>query len=323
MTETLLTADGLSRSFDGREVVRGVSFEVPKGQSVGLLGPNGAGKTTIFRMLAGCLAPSRGKVIVAGSNLQVRPAEARRSIGYMPESAASYGEMTAREYLQFRAELSGRCLSRASVLDAVTRSVQMAHATGAIDRPIATLSKGYRQRMMLAAALVGDPPVLLLDEPTAGLDPNQVLEVRSLIRELSRDRAIVVSTHVLSEVEASCSHALILSEGKLIASGSLDELKRNQAGSRFRIVYRGTLPNLLEGALRESSSWNDEPARAEGTRALSFVESSSLSRAAVLAHFSSASREVLEFGPVRTPLDEIFASLTALDAGRTREGFQT
>lgn len=313
MTETLLSIEGLARSFGGREVIKGVSFQIQKGQCAGLLGPNGAGKTTIFRMLAGALAPTRGTIRIAGHDLREEASKARRALGYMPETGAVYGEMTTLEYLRFRAELSGRCPGSRGRDAAARRAAELTHVADVLSSPLGVLSKGYLQRVMLAAAIVGDPPVLLLDEPTAGLDPNQVLEVRALVAELAQTRTIIISTHVLSEVEAVCSHALILSEGKLIASGTISELVRSSASSRVKILYLGAPPESLIGWLRENGRFvSDEPSD-EG-RALVFSESDEVRRQEVLRRLLAQGAEVIELSPVRAPLEAVFAQLTQASA---------
>ncbi len=314
MTETLLSIEGLSRSFGGREIIKGVSFQIPKGQCAGLLGPNGAGKTTIFRMLAGALAPTRGTIRIAGHDLREEASKARRALGYMPETGAVYGEMTTLEYLRFRAELSGRCPGRKTTDTAALRAAELTRVADVLSSPLGILSKGYLQRVMLAAALVGDPPVLLLDEPTAGLDPNQVIEVRALIAELAKTRTIIISTHVLSEVEAVCSHALILSEGELIASGTISELVRSSASSQVRVLYLGARPENLVAWLREKARLiSDEPSD-EG-RALVFSESEEVRRQVVLERLLAQGAEVIELSPVHAPLEEVFAQLTRASGG--------
>lgn len=218
----------LTRTFGAVVAVSNLSFSVKPGEAVGLLGPNGAGKTTTFRLLTGSLGPSSGEIRIMGRPITGDPLEARRHIGYMPENAPLYPEMTAAEYLYFRAELTG--LRGEQRRRASRQAAEEAHAASALGTMIGHLSKGFRQRVALAAALIGRPPVLLLDEPTAGLDPNQVEQVRALVREVAKERAVLLSTHVLSEIEATCQRAIVLSKGKIVLQGNLEELRRPPEG---------------------------------------------------------------------------------------------
>src|SRR5690606_25656424 len=219
----MIEAIDLEKSFGKVRAVRGISFEVRAGEAVGFLGPNGAGKTTTFRMLAGTIGPTSGKVRLAGIELGEEPIAAKRAVGYMAENAPLYPELTGHEYLHYRAELRG--IVRKSRGRSVAQAAERAHADKVLGTRIAHLSKGYQRRLALADALLGDPPILLLDEPTSGLDPNQVLEVRRLIADLAADHAVMLSTHVLSEVEATCSRAIIVNHGLVVGQGSLSELK--------------------------------------------------------------------------------------------------
>lgn len=224
----MIEALHLTRTFGAVVAVSDLSFCVRPGEAVGLLGPNGAGKTTTFRLLTGSLGATSGDIQVMGRPVAADPIGARRQIGYMPENAPLYPEMTALEYLSFRAELVG--LRGAKRSKASREAAEEAHVSSALGTIIGHLSKGFRQRVALAAALIGRPPVLLLDEPTAGLDPNQVEQVRALVREVSKERAVLLSTHVLSEVEATCQRAIVISHGKIVLEGKLDELGRPPDG---------------------------------------------------------------------------------------------
>jgi ABC-2 type transport system ATP-binding protein len=231
----MITVEGLKKSYSGTSfAVRDVSFRVEKGEVVGFLGPNGAGKSTTLRVVAGFLGPTEGKITLAGCDLEQDPIGARSQVGYMPEAVPLYPEMRVREYLGFRAEAknvpkSGR---RAFVDYAMERS----KTTDVADKLIGHLSKGYRQRVGLADALVARPPILILDEPTAGLDPNQIREVRSLICELGREHAVLLSTHILTEAEATCDRALVIAKGALVAQGSIDELRKLSRSRAVRIT---------------------------------------------------------------------------------------
>lgn len=194
-----------------------VSFSVAKGEVLGFLGPNGAGKSTTMKMATGFLAPTSGSIGICGADVAEAPLVAKRQIGYLPEGAPAYPDMTPRGFLAFVADIRGlRGARRRQRLDSVIASV---HLEPVLDQPIDTLSKGFKRRVGLAQAILHDPPVLILDEPTDGLDPNQKHEVRELIRAMAADKAIVISTHILEEVEAVCSRAVIIARGRLLAEG--------------------------------------------------------------------------------------------------------
>ncbi len=220
----MIVLDRLTRTFGPLTAVDGISLDVAEGEVLGFLGPNGAGKTTTMRMIAGYLQPSAGRVEVCGFDLAAKPIEAKRRIGYLPEGAPLYGDMTPRRFLAFAAEVRG--FDGAERRRRIERVAEMVSLEEALDRPIETLSKGFKRRVGLAQALIHDPPVLVLDEPTDGLDPNQKHQVRSLIRTMAKDKAIVISTHILEEVEAVCSRAVIIAEGRLVADGTAEALLR-------------------------------------------------------------------------------------------------
>src|SRR5688572_1218844 len=231
----MIEAERLAKDYGTVLAVDDVSFSVGTGEVVGFLGPNGAGKSTTLRMLAGFLAPTRGRVLLHGFDMQKQPLLARERLGYMPEASPLYPELKVREYLGFRAAL--KRVPRAKRVAAVGRAMERARVSDVADTLILHLSKGYRQRVGLADALVASPPLLILDEPTAGLDPNQIREVRELVRELGRDHTILLSTHILSEVEAVCGRALVIDRGKLVAEGSIESLlARGREGSLTALV---------------------------------------------------------------------------------------
>jgi ABC-2 type transport system ATP-binding protein len=227
----------LSKSYGPFEAVRDVSFRVDKGEVVGFLGPNGAGKSTTLRILAGFLGATSGRVRIAGHDIGDEPIEARAKLGYMPETSPLYPEMRVREYLAFRAEL--KRIPRRARRDAVERALADARVEDVASVLIGHLSKGYRQRVGLADALLGSPPLLILDEPTAGLDPNQIREVRDLIGRLGQDHTVLLSTHILSEVEATCSRALVIARGRLVAEGTIDAIRAMQRRTGVNITARG------------------------------------------------------------------------------------
>jgi ABC-2 type transport system ATP-binding protein len=234
----MISVEGVRKRYGPLVAVDGLTFEIGRGEVVGFLGPNGAGKTTTMRMLAGTLQPDAGEVRLDGRSIGDALAEAKRRIGYMPESNALYGEMLVSEYLDFTAEL--RDLKGAARRSALGEAVERTGIGGVYHRPISQLSKGYRQRVGLAAAILHRPELLILDEPTEGLDPNQRVEIRGLIRELGRDRTVLLSTHVLGEVEATCNRLLIISRGRLVADGSVAELlEASRGGGRYVVEAEG------------------------------------------------------------------------------------
>jgi ABC-2 type transport system ATP-binding protein len=212
----------ISRNFGRFQAVSNVSFQVQKSEVLGFLGPNGAGKSTTMKMLTGYLQPSSGDALICGHSVTKQSLKARAKIGYLPESAPSYGEMQVEEFLRFAGKVRG--LTGGKLNSQIEKVLEDTSLQTVRKQLIETLSKGYRQRTCLAQSLLHDPPVLLLDEPTDGLDPNQKFEVRKLISQLKEDRTILVSTHILEEVEAICTRAIILSEGKIVGDGTPEEL---------------------------------------------------------------------------------------------------
>lgn len=216
----MIEVSHVSRNFGDFRAVNDVSFSIPTGQIVGLLGPNGAGKTTTMRMITGFLSPSSGKILIDGIDVAEKPVETKKKIGYMPESAPLYGDMIVEDYLVYIAKIHGE--------DPAVKVPLLCNECGlkeVMSKNINELSRGNRQRVALAHALMADPEILILDEPTSGLDPNQVEDVRAIIREIGKTRTVIISTHILSEVETMCSRAIIIAGGKLVADSPIDELK--------------------------------------------------------------------------------------------------
>ena len=219
----MIEAQNLTKDFGVIRAVDGVSFQLEKGEILGFLGPNGAGKSTTMKMLTGFLAPSTGEAFVGGYSILENPERVKNLIGYLPETSASYPEMNVTEFLTFIAEVRG---FRGAVLVSKVEDVIIRCFLESVRyQPIDTLSKGFRQRVGFAQAIIHDPPVLVLDEPTDGLDPNQKHEVRNLIRAMGQDKAIILSTHILEEVDAVCSRVMIISEGKVVADGTPQEIR--------------------------------------------------------------------------------------------------
>ena len=233
----MIEVQSLTKDYGSVVAVRDLSFQVAKGEIVGFLGPNGAGKSTTLRILAGFLGATDGRVTVAGYDVAEESLQARRSIGYMPEASPLYPELRVSEYLLFRAR--AKQVPRSERRDAIERAMKLASIKDVERTLIRHLSKGYRQRVGLADALLAKPPLLILDEPTAGLDPNQIREVRNVIRSLGDEHTILISTHILSEVEAMCDRAIVIDRGMLVAEGPLDTLRDSLRSKGARVSVRG------------------------------------------------------------------------------------
>jgi ABC-2 type transport system ATP-binding protein len=232
----MLEVRELAKQFGAINAVRGVSFTVARGEVLGFLGPNGAGKTTTMRMITGFLPPTAGTAVIDGHDITAEPVAAKRMVGYLPENAPAYHSMTVTNFLKFVAEIRG--LRGARGREAVESAIQRSHLDSVRHQTIATLSKGYRQRTCFAQAILHDPPVLIMDEPTDGLDPNQKHTVRTMIREMAAQKAIIVSTHILEEVDAVCSRAIIISKGRIVANGTPTELRARSETGRLDDVFR-------------------------------------------------------------------------------------
>lgn len=309
----------LTKRYPGRVAVDGVSFHVNPGEIVGFLGPNGAGKSTTMRILAGYLPATGGTVRVAGHDVAAESIEVRRRIGYMPESCPLYGEMRVDEYLRFRARLKGVPRSKLK-----TRLAEVKERCGIADvgsRIIGHLSKGYRQRVGLAESLVHEPELLILDEPTIGLDPNQIRLVRSLITSLAERHTILLSTHILSEVEMTCQRVLILNKGRIVASDTPDRLRRRMEGEatvtaeiegpQAEVVSAlRALPGVSEVIPEGTGPWIRHTLRAAREDDI---------RAAIFAVVAERKWRLRELHQEAATLEDIFVSLTKSDEAEARQ----
>jgi ABC-2 type transport system ATP-binding protein len=240
----VISVENLTKRFFTKTAIEGMSFEVEKGEILGFLGPNGAGKTTTMRIITGYMPSTDGTVKVDGFDVADQPLEVRRRIGYLPENPPLYTEMTVKGYLQFVAKLKG--VTGAKVQDDVNRAMDKVNITDVQERIIAKLSKGYKQRVGIAQALLNDPPVLILDEPTIGLDPKQIQEVRELIKSLAGNHTVVLSTHILPEVEQTCHRVIIIDRGKIVAVDTPQNLRSQiQGGARVFIEVEGPVAEVL------------------------------------------------------------------------------
>ena len=243
----MIKVENLSKHFGAKIAVNDISFTVEKGEVLGLLGPNGSGKSTTMRIITGYYPATSGRVTVGGFDVAEHPLEAKRLMGYLPESAPGYADMTVHGFLGFAAELRG--LTGANKKAAIERAIEMCFLQLVVYQTIDTLSKGYKHRTCLAQSLIHDPQVLVMDEPTDGLDPNQKHEVRNLIRKMAPEKAIIFSTHILEEVEEACTRAIIIDRGRMVASGTPAELKARAPSGKLDDVFRAlTLPDTVKAA---------------------------------------------------------------------------
>jgi ABC-2 type transport system ATP-binding protein len=310
----MIEALNLHRQYGDFVAVHGMTFSVQEGEILGILGPNGAGKTTTLRMLTGFLPPSEGRVTLDGEDLfhGSKPAAVRRNIGYLPENVALYPEMRVEEYLTYRARLEE--LPRGIARQSIAETLQSCLLGSVRRQLIGTLSKGYRQRVGLAAAILHRPRVLVLDEPTVGLDPKQIIAIRELIRELGRRSTLILSTHILPEVELLCDRVLIIDRGTLIDQGTPADLRRRwMAGREVRVVLEGAAPDA-ESALTQVpgvSSVRPSPAVAGGW--VVECEDGTDPRADIFRQVVARGWVLVELAEQQASLEEVFVRLTTQD----------
>ena len=311
----MIEAAGLARRYGEFTAVEGISFSIADGEILGMLGPNGAGKTTTIRMITGFLPPTAGQVTINGHDLFREPNRARREIGYLPENVALYPEMRVSEYLGYRTKLEG--MPRQDAKGAIEETVDRCLLGEVRNQIIGTLSKGYRQRVGLAAAILHGPRVLVLDEPTVGLDPKQIIAIRELIRELGRERTLLLSTHILSEVEQLCARVLIIDRGRIVAEGTPSELRaQSQGHTAVQVTLKGTVEaaesglRALDGVLDVTTldaGGGDSSYRLEAEPGADLRED--VFRTAVASDWT-----LLELVEQRVSLEDVFVRLTNRDA---------
>jgi ABC-2 type transport system ATP-binding protein len=312
--DSMIEVRELTKRYARHEAVRGISFSVNRGEIVGFLGPNGAGKTTTLRMLTGYLPPTSGTATIAGFDIFRESIEARRKIGYMPENVPLYEDMRVREYLKFRAQLKG--LGSSDTRRRVGDVIDTCGLGNVRRKMIRTLSKGYRQRVGLADALVHDPELLILDEPTNGLDPNQIRQIRELIRQLGRSHTVLISTHILSEVEMTCNRVIIIDSGQIKAADTPANLVgQMRAAGRIQVEIQES-PDVVApalGRLEHVKKVTPEPLEDGWTRCTVWVDSGTDSReriAQLASQFGWPLRSL--FRQVAT-LEDVFVELTRKD----------
>ncbi len=305
----MIEVEKVSRAFGPFRAVDDISFSVKKGEIVGLLGPNGAGKTTTMRMITGFLVPTSGTIKIDGADIETDPEGAKRKIGYMPESAPLYSDMIVEDYLRYVAEVQG-----VDPGAKVPRLCAMCGLAEVMHKNIGDLSRGYRQRVGLAHALMNDPEILILDEPTSGLDPNQIIEVRELIRDIGKTRTVIISTHILSEVEMLCDRVIIISRGKIVADSPRAELRRRYGHSAaLKVQVGGCGPDALASAasglagVAGVSPTDGEPGL---TAALIAVDGADDIRPAFFELAKTTGWTVYEMAMQKNSLEDVFHSLT-------------
>ena len=310
--DTLLAIEGLSKRFGAITAVDGIGFKVGRGEVLGFLGPNGAGKSTTMRMIAGYLPPDRGSIAVCGLDVARQPLEIKRRLGYLPEGAPTYGDMTPSSIMSFVADV--RRFARTDKRRRIEAMVERLHLATVLHQPIDTLSKGFKRRVGLALALLHEPDVLILDEPTDGLDPNQKHEVRALLGELATDRAIIISTHILEEVEAICGRAIIIARGRIVVDARpADLLARSAYHNAVGLRLPAAQAALAQAALvrLESVAGVEEHQGQGGAELIAFPKPGAEILDSVRAAVREGGIAVDEIYVERGRLDEVFRELTA------------
>ncbi|HWB94728.1 MAG TPA: ATP-binding cassette domain-containing protein [Puia sp.] len=302
--------ENLFKRYGVQAAVDGVSFQVKTGEILGFLGPNGAGKSTTMKMITGYIGIGGGDILIGDKSVKLHSAELKKHIGYLPEHNPLYEEMPVMDYLRFCAELQG--VSPADVPARVRQMIVDCSLDAEKHKKIGELSKGYRQRVGLAQAMIHDPEILILDEPTTGLDPNQIIEIRKLIRELGREKTVILSTHILPEVEATCDRILIINKGRIVADGTAESLRRQAVGQQVLVVK-------IEDAVEAEVA--AELARLRGVTGVTGIDAAAGSWQIQAVPGSGVPRELFrlcverrwvltELTPVETRLEDIFRNLT-------------
>lgn len=308
----MIEVTNLSKKYGSHVAVDGLSFHVDKGQIYGFLGPNGAGKSTTMNILTGYLAATEGTVVINGHDVLKEPEEAKKCIGYLPELPPLYTDMTVEEYLRFVAEL--KKIPKAERKEQIARVMEMTMIADVSKRLIKNLSKGYKQRVGLAQAILGYPEVIILDEPTVGLDPKQIIEIRDLIKELGKEHTVILSSHILSEVSAICDHIMIISHGKLVASDSPEGLQSMMQGKgELTLTVKGT-PEIVKSVLQEIPGVENVEEKASGKEGLVDIVLTVTEGMDVRedVFFTLAEKKLPIYSMVHTEksLEDIFLSLT-------------
>lgn len=302
--------DGLTKYYGTQKAVDNISFEVHTGEILGFLGPNGAGKTTTMKILTCFAAPSEGDAMIGGYSIKNNPEAIKKLIGYLPESNPLYEDMPVIDYLQYTAAIQG--VEPDNIYPRIKEMVSRCGLNAEKHKVIRELSKGYRQRVGLAQAMIHDPKVLILDEPTTGLDPNQIVEIRKLIKELGQEKTVILSTHILPEVEATCGRILIINNGKIVADGTADSLKQQSAGGEhLKIKIEDGEPEAIRDALNTMETIEQViPANGEGYEFDIQSKGGQSSRKPIFNLCVEKGWTLTEMTPKETDLEDIFRNLT-------------
>jgi len=317
----MIEIKGLTKKFGPIAAVAGIDLRVEKGEVLGFLGPNGAGKSTTMKMVTGYLAPDSGSVRICGHDVESDPIAARTSIGYLPEGAPAYGDMTPRQFLEFIAHVRG--FAGAAARSRVDTAVRKTELDAVLGQPIETLSKGFKRRVGLAQAILHDPPVLIMDEPTDGLDPNQKYSVRTLLKAMAPEKAIIISTHLLEEVEAVCTRAVIIDRGRVVADGTPSELlARSRHHNAVTLILPAAQAETAKTKLRQLAgvSTVEQSQHPNGAVELTAFPKSGALLIENVSTLALAERwDVKELYAEPGRLDEVFRAITTSDAARARE----
>lgn len=304
----MIEVKDLSKDYGQRRVISDISFKVEKGDVVGFLGPNGAGKSTTMKIITGFMAPTSGEARVAGFDVFESPIEVKKRIGYLPETPPLYGDMYVRDYLQYVADL--KQVPKESISKFLDNAIEKTQLGDVQNRLIQNLSKGFRQRVGIAQALVSDPSVLVLDEPTVGLDPKQVAEIRDLIKALKGQHTIILSTHILPEVQATCEKVIIINKGHIVLQDSIEHLERIEKGqNRLHVRLQKSAPHLIAELKAVSEIFNVEMGLDEKNWKID-VGGAEDSVANVASFLVGKNYGLLELSPVKLDLEDIFLKVT-------------
>jgi ABC-2 type transport system ATP-binding protein len=301
----MIQVNGLTKDYGARRAIDNLTFDAEQGEIVGFLGPNGAGKTTTMRILTGYMPPTDGTAIVAGYDIVEESLEVRKRVGYLPETVPLYDDMTAVEYLKFMADL--RKIPNSN--DRAFEALEMVNLAERANSYIGNFSKGMRQRMGLAQALIHRPEVIILDEPTIGLDPAQVVEIRKVIREIGKDRTVLLSTHILTEAQQICDRVLIINKGRIVAEDTPENLQSRLAGSQRVLVRVRGESDELSVKVSKVKGVRDVEAKADGSVEFEFSAGQDV-RPQVAKAVIQAGFDLLEMRPIGLSLEEIFLELT-------------